>query len=579
MGPDSRPMVAAVAALVPVGGRSGLASVQEGRSDRDGRFVLKAVPGRYGLTVTAPGCMPHFRNLEVKDGETAAPVSVRLEKGGYRVRGRLLPAAGFTLEMARLGFSKVSQDDGDQFFGTIENGRFEVTLAPGTYWVAAEAKGQTGRQRFEVGNKDLDTDIRLSAEPWPAGRETRDWIKEHAVPLHGVQAGQGFSDMQPLKAMVGGASVVALGEATHGTREFFQLKHRMLEFLASEMGFTVFAIEANLPEAHAVDAYLQTGEGDPAKALAGLYFWTWNTEEVLDMIRWMRAYNLDPAHTKKLRFYGVDMQTETVAFSQASTWLAKVAPVEVGRLADLKGRMAQLPSPNGGKPTPESRTAWAAISREIEALMGRLKSDEDNALEFDRQRQNLRVIAQYADMGADPGWGGEARDKAMAANVQWIQAREHGAKIVLWAHNGHISVRPGSLGGTNPMGWHLRQSLGRSYFPMGFSFLDGSFQAKNADPKNRSLRVFEVQPQPMGTLDSALASTGASCLALDLQARPGTGEVKRWLESPQGTWSIGALFNPQQAAGAVMKLPVTESYDALLFVAHTTPARPVGGRN
>jgi erythromycin esterase len=73
------------------------------------------------------------------------------------------------------------------------------------------------------------------------------WIRDNAVKLETVSARNGFADMQPLKKIIGNARVVSLGEATHGTREFFQLKHRMLEFLATEMGFTIFSIEANIP--------------------------------------------------------------------------------------------------------------------------------------------------------------------------------------------------------------------------------------------------------------------------------------------------------------------------------------------
>jgi erythromycin esterase-like protein len=75
------------------------------------------------------------------------------------------------------------------------------------------------------------------------------WMKANAVPLTTVVAGNGFADMRPLAKLIGNARIVALGEATHGSREFFQLKHRMLEFLATEMGFTIFSIEANMPEA------------------------------------------------------------------------------------------------------------------------------------------------------------------------------------------------------------------------------------------------------------------------------------------------------------------------------------------
>ena len=74
----------------------------------------------------------------------------------------------------------------------------------------------------------------------------------NAVRLNTVSAGNGFDEMKPLKKIIGDSRIVALGEAPHGTRKFFQLKHRMLEFLATEMGFTVFSIEANMPEANRI---------------------------------------------------------------------------------------------------------------------------------------------------------------------------------------------------------------------------------------------------------------------------------------------------------------------------------------
>src|SRR4029077_5024934 len=103
-----------------------------------------------------------------------------------------------------------------------------------------------------------------------------EWIRANAIPLKSVEAGQGFADLQPLKKLIGDARIVSLGEATHGSREIFQLKHRMVEFLATEMGFTIFAIEANMPEAYRVNDYVVNGTGDPAQLLRGMYFWTWD---------------------------------------------------------------------------------------------------------------------------------------------------------------------------------------------------------------------------------------------------------------------------------------------------------------
>src|SRR5262245_43295749 len=111
-----------------------------------------------------------------------------------------------------------------------------------------------------------------TADTGPRPRELA-WLKTHAVPISTTEAGNGFEDLRPLKEFIGDARVVALGECTHGTREVFQMKHRLVEYLASELGFTIFSIEANMPEAYRLNEYVLEGRGDPRKLVAGMYFW------------------------------------------------------------------------------------------------------------------------------------------------------------------------------------------------------------------------------------------------------------------------------------------------------------------
>lgn len=111
-----------------------------------------------------------------------------------------------------------------------------------------------------------------------------DWISSNAHPLKSVSAGSGFEDLQWLKPVLQNVNYVGLGEATHGTREFFQMKHRMLEFLVKEMGFTIFAIEASYSGCRRINDYVLYGKGDAHTALASQGFWTWDTEEIIDMI-------------------------------------------------------------------------------------------------------------------------------------------------------------------------------------------------------------------------------------------------------------------------------------------------------
>ena len=146
-----------------------------------------------------------------------------------------------------------------------------------------------------------------------------EWIRQHAVPLTTVQNGHDFRDLLPLKHIIGDARLVALGEATHGTREFFQLKSRVVEFLATQMGFATFSIEANMPEAYLLNDYVLNGNGDPKVLLKGMGFWTWDTEEFLQLIIWMHEYN--QSGKGHIAFTGFDMQSPNLAIENVQTFV------------------------------------------------------------------------------------------------------------------------------------------------------------------------------------------------------------------------------------------------------------------
>jgi len=171
-----------------------------------------------------------------------------------------------------------------------------------------------------------------------------EWIRQTAIPFGTERAGSGFDDLQPLKQLIGNARVVGLGEATHGTAEFFRMKHRVLEFLANEMGFTIFNIEANMPEAYRLNDYALTGRGDPKRLIAGMYFWTWNTQEVYEMVEWVREFNA--SGKGRVQFTGNDMQVSAVAAQIAQAFIAKAEPGCADKMKEadeLVERAARLP--------------------------------------------------------------------------------------------------------------------------------------------------------------------------------------------------------------------------------------------
>jgi len=162
------------------------------------------------------------------------------------------------------------------------------------------------------------------------GRNTRAspevvaWLRANAIPLASAEPGSGFDDLQQLRSLIGNARIVSMGEATHGTREFFRLKHRMIEYCVSQLGFTVIAFEAEYGTTLAVNDYVLFGKGNAVDVVTGMGFWTWDTEEVVALVEWVRAWNL--THQRKVKFYGFDVQGSAAAALHVLAYLERVAP-------------------------------------------------------------------------------------------------------------------------------------------------------------------------------------------------------------------------------------------------------------
>ena len=396
----------------------------------------------------------------------------------------------------------------------------------------------TGLKRGVVG-------LFLAAGLLAAQDPVDEWIRGNAIRLTTPVPGHGFDDMQPLKKVVGDARIVSLGEATHGTREFFQMKHRVLEFLATEMGFTVFAIEANMPEASELNGYLGRGSGDPAQLIRGMHFWAWDTEEVLDMVRWMRDFN--QSGKGHVEFMGFDMQAPKIAIEALQLFVAKADP----EYAETLAKASELVDPKAAS------EEWSKVVKHLEVSQFPAQKGE-----VDQAIQSARLVLQSMQMKANQ----MPRDASMAANVKWIVDQRPGQKIVLWAHNAHVMTSGGAS-----MGSALRKMYGDQMVTFGFAFDQGSFQARPEG--GEGLKNFTVPPAPAGSLDATLSASGIPLFALDLRTAPKSGPVADWWKSPHETCSIGTMYPENQPYARLVKQVAPEAFDVILFVDKTTAAR------
>lgn len=374
------------------------------------------------------------------------------------------------------------------------------------------------------------------------------WLKENVIPFKTSKPGNGFDDLVPLKEIIGDARIVALGEATHGTHEFFEMKHRLFEFLVKEMGFNTFAMEASWPEANLINDYVHTGEGEPGRLLAGLKFWTWNTQEVLDMIQWMRVYNQDSSHTRKVSFYGFDMQFPNVARDNIVAYLQKVDPAAVPRVnSDLKELFDYMES---------QQAKYEVLS---------------SSAEFARALQSVRVALQYEEYASHPSEMIKIRDRSMAENVAWLlEQAGPDAKIVLWAHNGHVAVAQSY----RSMGSYLRERYGKEMVVFGFTFYSGACNAVTQRPGGESgkLTTHQVPPPPPATYESYFHSAGIPRFFLDLRNVRSGAPATDWLQGPRYLRHISAVYNDCYPENSFWETQLPEVFDVIIYFESTSPS-------
>jgi erythromycin esterase len=405
------------------------------------------------------------------------------------------------------------------------------------------------------------------------------WISANAHPLNSVNAGSGFEDLQWLKPVLQTVKYVGLGEATHGTREFFQVKHRMLEFLVKEMGFTIFAIEASYSGCQNINDYVLHGKGDAHTALASQGFWTWDTEEVIDMIEWMRTYNATVPEEKKVQFYGFDIQVNSLGggIDRLQQYLKKVDR----SLADSNVFLfQQLPVVDRKL---SGDTAIRAKGKLSELLVNMLMRKPHYVLassekEYEQALHWGTVIAQLLDAYLMPSSDNrkkerEWRDYYMAANFYDLVQKNPDAKVVVWAHNGHISRNGDGLvnGGIKPFGSYLKDAYGDKYFPIGFAFSSGSFQAIDM---GKGLTEFTVKPAKQKSMDWYLASTKNDKFIIDISQKPLPADVQEVLNKPLQTRGFGAVASQSWVNDAYGSIVLSKEFNAIIFIDHTTRARP-----
>jgi len=320
-----------------------------------------------------------------------------------------------------------------------------------------------------------------------------------------------------IRRLASGVDVLALGESSHGTREFFAFKAEVIRTLVEQAGVRTLAFESPWRGAKTVDRYIAMGEGDLEAALEGLAFWTWRTPEVAELLDWLRAFNAERPLGDRVRFFGIDPQMSA-------------GEVDLG---------------------------YPLTSRAVAA------------------RDSL-VRSQARSLRSSWAWLGRIRrDRYMADNLLWVvEHRRDRVPVVVWAHDGHVARTWGY------MGYHVASAVGRRYRNIALVAGEGRFTWLAAGTDGRfALTSTELEPAGATSLEGLFSNCsldGALLLVDSAQVR--SAVLHDALGRRLRMRSIGGARLPAGAGQQAYPTRVAGRYDAIWFTRTSTPTEPIAGR-
>jgi protein-L-isoaspartate(D-aspartate) O-methyltransferase len=398
-------------------------------------------------------------------------------------------------------------------------------------------------------------------------------------------------DLDPLLARMGDARLVLIGEATHGTSEFYEMRERISRALITDKNFSFVAIEGDWPDAARIDHYVRHSEIPASEWTAFARFpqWMWRNNEVRTFVDWLRGYNAGHESARRVAFYGLDLYSLYNSIQRVLDYLDDVDPAAAKVARERYGCL----TPWQTDPATYGRAAITGDYRSCEndvavMLAGILAQRREYALR-DGERyldavQNARLIANaeryYRIMyyGSRESWN--LRDTHMFETLNML-LNFHGpnSKAIVWAHNSHVgdaAATEMSIRGEFNLGELCRREFGDRAYLIGFGTNSGTVAA--ASGWDEPMEVKFVQPAMTKSYEyqchSVSQETGDRHFMLPLGANL-THRLREQLETPRLERAIGVIYRPEtELASHYFQAVLPRQFDEYIWFDETRAVTP-----
>jgi len=385
----------------------------------------------------------------------------------------------------------------------------------------------------------------------------------------------------------GDAEVVLLGEATHGSSEFYRARAAISRHLIRNCGFNIVAVEADWPDAARIDRYVRHGSAHATAEAAFARFpsWMWRNVEVLEFVEWLRQENQHREPKERVEFRGLDIYSLQASIAAVLRYLDRVDPQAA---ADARHRYGCLtpwqaePARYGRRAAMGGDTCEVAVREQLLDLLNhRLEfAARDGELFFDAA-QNARVVRSaeryYRAMyeGSRESWN--LRDRHMFDTLQGLMRhRGPAAKAIVWAHNSHV----GNAAAT-AMGWEgefnigelSRMAYGGRMVAIGFGTDTGTVAA--ASDWDAPMQIMQVRPARDDSYEQLFRRSGHARALFDWRAHNRT-TLREALSDIRLERAIGVIYRPDsELLSHYFQADIGAQFDAFVWIETTRAVTPL----
>jgi protein-L-isoaspartate(D-aspartate) O-methyltransferase len=386
---------------------------------------------------------------------------------------------------------------------------------------------------------------------------------------------------------IGDARVVLIGEATHGTSEFYRMRARITRELILRAGFRGVAIEGDWPDAARVDRFVRHRPAHSGgwRAFSRFPTWMWRNEEVDEFIRWLREFNRELDDNDRCGFFGLDLYSLYTSMFEVIRYLDRLDP-DLARIA--RERYGSL-TPWQADPAAYGRAAltnrYGECERAVVAMLRELHQHRLELIQRDGEDyadaiKNARLVADaeryYRVMyyGSRQSWN--LRDQHMFDVLEALQ-KHRGIKLVVWAHNSHVgdaSATEMGVRGEHNIGQICRATYGDDAFNIGFGTDRGTVAA--AHDWNEPMQVIPVRPAHADSYERLGHDSGTPAFLLHLR-NPSREAVREELMRPRLERAIGVLYRPEtELPSHYFQALLPRQFDEWIYFDETRALTPIG---